>query len=135
MWTVTWQRRHRQSPLTSLPAKDGIVASIITRSGTPLVLPGAPCKKGEILVRGEIEIKNDSQEVIGYRYVPADADILIETEWYYYDEFPLAYEERHYGEEGISFPFLQIGNYRLESFSPWEQNHLRTQKPDSGRFI
>lgn len=109
-------------PSHLIAAEDGIVASIITRSGTPLVLPGAPCKKGEILVSGEIEIKNDSQEVIGYRYVPADADILIETEWYYYDEFPLAYEERHYGEEGISFPFLQIGNYRLESFSPWEQN-------------
>ena len=108
-------------PSNLVASKDGIVASIITRSGTPLVLPGASCKEGDVLVSGEIAVNNDNLEVVGYRYVPADADILIETVWYYYDEFPLVYEERSYQEEGFPFPFLQIGDFRLESFLPWKE--------------
>ena len=57
----------------------GVVKQIITRSGTPLVFPGAEVKKGDILVKGEIELKNDAGEVAGTSYVVSDADILIET--------------------------------------------------------
>ena len=117
-----------EGPFSLAASKDGIVSSIITRSGTPMVLPGTPCKKGDVLVSGEIAVKNDSQEVTGYRYVPADADILIETTWYYYEEFPLAYEKRKYQEPGFSFPFLQIGDVRLESFQPFQKNELADEE-------
>lgn len=117
-----------EEPSSLAASKDGIVYSIITRAGTPMTLPGTPCKKGDILVSGEIPVKNDSQEVVGYHYVSADADILIETVWYYYEEFPMSYEERTYQKKGARFPFLQIGDMRLESFLPWEQERISDEE-------
>lgn len=120
-----------EEPSDLRATKDGTVAAIITRAGTPLVLPGATCKKGDILVSGEIAVRNDSQEVTGYRYVPADADILLETIWYYFDEFSLTYEERSYQKESGTYPLLQFGKFRLECFWPFgkygtadEETHL-----------
>lgn len=46
-----------EGPFSLAASKDGIVSSIITRSGTPMVLPGTPCKKGDVLVSGEIAVK------------------------------------------------------------------------------
>lgn len=120
-----------EEPSDLRATKNGTVAAIITRAGTPLVLPGATCKKGDILVSGEIAVRNDSQEVTGYRYVPADADILLETIWYYFDEFSLTYEERSYQKESGTYPLLQFGKFRLECFWPFgkygtadEETHL-----------
>ena len=63
---------------------------IITRNGIPQVLPGDTCQAGDILVKGEIPLVNDSGETYDYSYVHADADIDLETTWYYYDTFPLS---------------------------------------------
>lgn len=111
-------------PTNLIAAKDGIVQSIVTRRGTPMVLPGGVCKKGDVLVSGEIEIKNDNREVTGYHYVAADADIIMETAWYYYDEFPIVYEKRDYLDHTAVFPVLQIGDLRMEGF--WPFNRKRT---------
>ena len=53
--------------------------SIVTRSGVPLVKVGDQFKKGDILVSGTLEIKNDAQETIGYEYTSADADLYART--------------------------------------------------------
>lgn len=115
-------------PSDLVASRDGTVVSIITRAGTPLVLPGSPCKKGDILVSGEIPVRNDSQEVTGYRYVPADADILLSTVWYYYDEFPLEYEKKYYQEEESVYPVFQIGNFRFESFWPFRKQQTADEE-------
>lgn len=117
-----------EEPSDLTASKDGTVVSIITRAGTPLVLPGNACKKGDVLVSGEIAVKNDNQEVTAYRYVPADADIILSTIWYYYDEFPLNYEKRHYNEKVETFPILQIGSYRLESFWPFRKEQTADEE-------
>ncbi len=51
---------------------------------------------GDILVKGEIPLVNDSGETYDYSYVHADADIDLETTWYYYDTFPLSHTVRTY---------------------------------------
>ena len=51
----------------------------ITRKGNPLVREGSEVKKGEILVSGSVEVKNDSDEVTGYQYRVSDADIIAQT--------------------------------------------------------
>jgi len=77
---------------------DGIVRSIITREGTPVVEEGQEVKKGDVLVSGRVEILGDSGEVVETRLLAADADILLETKYTYNDTFPLAYEKVEYKE-------------------------------------
>ena len=55
--------------------RDCTIVSIVTRSGVPAVKAGSEVKKGDLLVSGRIEMKNDAGEVVGYRYREADADI------------------------------------------------------------
>ena len=64
---------------------DGVIDSMVTRQGTPLVRAGDEIKKGQELVSGIVDITDDSQEVIRYAYVQADADIYIRHTIAYYD--------------------------------------------------
>lgn len=79
------------SPCNLLADKDGVITDMIVRRGIPLKKPGDSCKKGELLVSGELHIMNDSQEVLRKEYVHADADIFISRQISYYQEFPLKY--------------------------------------------
>ena len=65
------------SPCNLLADKDGVITDMIVRRGIPVKKPGDSCKKGELLVSGELHIMNDSQEVLRKEYVHADADIFI----------------------------------------------------------
>ena len=97
---------------------------IITRNGIPQVLPGDTCQAGDILVKGEIPLVNDSGETYDYSYVHADADIDLETTWYYYDTFPLSHTVRTYqkaekksaGIPDFCLPIFPLGNLLPENF-------------------
>ena len=41
---------------------------MITRTGTPVKKTGETCVKGEVLVRGTLDIQNDSKEIIRQEY-------------------------------------------------------------------
>ncbi|MCI5649060.1 MAG: sporulation protein YqfD [Fusicatenibacter sp.] len=114
-----------EEPTCIVASKDGKVVRIVTRSGIPKVLPGEECAKGDVLVDGEIPLVNDDMEIYDYRYVHADADIYLETQWYYYDEFTLSHKVRLYQEKERKNPFFQIGNYRISFQLP---NH--TEEPE-----
>ena len=73
---------------------DGVIDSMVTRQGIPLVRAGDEIKKGQELVSGIVDITDDSQEVIRYAYVQADADIYIRHTIAYYDTFPLDIEKK-----------------------------------------
>ena len=79
------------SPCNLIADKDGVITDMIVRRGIPVKKPGDSCKKGELLVSGELHIMNDSQEVLRKEYVHADADIFISRQISYYQEFPLKY--------------------------------------------
>lgn len=102
------------TPLDIVAKKSGTVMSIVTRSGVPLVKVGDQFKKGDILVSGTLEIKNDAQETIGYEYTSADADLYARTSYSYYDEFPMEYEERIYTEDQKNSWFFTVMNYRVD---------------------
>lgn len=93
--------------------KDGKIVNIITRQGMPKVEKGQECKKGDILVSGEVEILDNDAQVQRYEYVKSDADIFIETEYAYYHEFSLKYTEKEYLGENKSYPFLRFLNYEI----------------------
>lgn len=71
---------------------DGVVLSIITRTGTPMVRAGDTVTKGQILVSGVIDLHDDSQTVVGNRYVYADADVYLQTEYEMNERIDQSYE-------------------------------------------
>ena len=87
--------------------KDGVIQEIVTRSGVPMVHAGDEVKAGDLLVSGRVEIKNDSQEVVGYQYVNADADIKIKTKENYEDVLDLSYTVKKYEKQKKRQIFLR----------------------------
>ncbi|MEF9941389.1 MAG: sporulation protein YqfD [Lachnospiraceae bacterium] len=93
--------------------KDGIISEIITRKGVPLVKKGDRVKTGDILVTGRVEIKDDSQNVVGYQYVHADADIYAITQREYEDHLPYHYIEKQYYDIQLERNYIILGGYRF----------------------
>lgn len=84
--------------------KDGRIVSIITRSGTPLVKQGDIVKANDILVSGNVVVKDEYGELIKQEYGNADADILAEIVYNYIDELPIRREIKKYsGKKKESF--------------------------------
>lgn len=98
-------------PCDIIADKDGIITSIITRNGVPHVSEGAEVKKGDLLVSGKIEVKNDAGEVINYQYQTSDADIFAQTTLAYENEIPLTYISKDYSGTEKCLYYLKIGKY------------------------
>lgn len=82
---------------------DGIIESIITRNGTPMVKKNDEITTGQTLVSGVLELTNDSLEVYDYRFVNADADIFAKVREEFTYEFSMNYEKKVYtGNENKS---------------------------------
>lgn len=109
----------KDTPSDLAADKDGVIYSIITRTGTPLVEKGSAVEKGDILVEGRVPIYNDSGELIHYRYGYADADILANTSYYYRETFPMEHEDKAFsGKEKTSYGLL-IFQKRIRF--PWKK--------------
>ena len=117
--------------------KDGIVKEIVTRVGMPKISVGEPCKKGDIIVSGVVEILDHDLNIKDYVYKGADADVLIETKHAYYDEFQLEYKEKIYNQKEHTYPFIQIGNHmfcynkKKEQNTEYIQNSMKLRLTDS----
>lgn len=101
------------TPTDLIASEDGIVESIVTRRGTPAVLPGSEVKKGDVLVSGMLEITDDSGAVVSRRYVAADADIRLVTQEVYNDSFQLKHQVRVYQEEKSWYPVVRIFDWQF----------------------
>ena len=93
--------------------RGGEIVRMITRAGVPVKKAGEMCQKGDVLVSGLLELKNDSQEVIRYEAVHADADIYIKRQKAYYRELPMIYDtEEQTGKEKRGI-YLKTGRIYL----------------------
>ncbi|MDD2958280.1 MAG: sporulation protein YqfD [Lachnospiraceae bacterium] len=107
---------------------DGTIVRIITRAGTPLVEAGTEVKKGDILISGRIDLLDDSGSVYGYRYVPADGDIYIQTALSYQDKISLWHQEKEYtGREKTSL-VLKFGSAALVLPGLWPEKYSLSDK-------
>ncbi len=89
---------------------DGIVASMIVRSGVPRVSIGDMVTKGTVLVEGRVPVYNEDATVREYYYVDADADIMLEHAMDFAAELPLDYVKKEYtGREEKSY-YLKVGD-------------------------
>lgn len=111
---VLEESEQKEKPPGDLVAdKDGTVVAVITREGTPLVHAGDSVQAGDVLVSGKVELKNDAGEVENTHLVQADADVIIEYQDTYEDQFPLLHEVRQYTDETIHY-FLQFFDRRFQ---------------------
>ncbi len=109
----------------------GRIVKMVTRQGVPLMGEGDICEKGDVLVRGRLDITNDSTEIVRYEYVHADADVYVEHELAYYDEFSMSYEKEAREGTEKTVPFLKIGPFylRLGPKCPMEWRRTTTEAP------
>lgn len=94
--------------------KDALVTSIITRKGTPLVKAGSKVQKGDILVSSQLDIYNDSNEIVDHVFVASDADIYGQTSYLYKDSFPMQYNHKTRVGEGKSVYSLSLFSYQVK---------------------
>ncbi|MDE6712213.1 MAG: sporulation protein YqfD [Lachnospiraceae bacterium] len=96
--------------------EQGTVASIVTRAGIPQCKPGDSVSQGQILVSGEIPIYNNTGDtVIDYRYVAADADIMLQYEISYLDfvSSEVCVKEYTGASKESSFITTQLGEWKI----------------------
>ena len=102
-----------EAPCNIVADADGEIVKMITREGRPQMKVGESCKKGDLLVSGLLELHNDSQEVMAYEGVHADADIYIRRKKAYYRELPLLYETESYTGDEDKGLYLKIGRFYI----------------------
>lgn len=101
------------APTDLVADMDGTIRAITPREGVVLVQEGSEVKKGDLLVSGQVPVRNDQQEVTGYQYHQADAQILAEVSTSYQDEMDLFYIKKDYDLVKKREVFLQVGPWRL----------------------
>lgn len=99
----------KDSPCSIIAEESGTIVKMVTRAGVPQKRPGDTCKKGDVLVLGRLELKNDSQEIFRYEYVHSDADIYIRRKLSYYAQLPLEYEKIVYLDGSRTGGFFRAG--------------------------
>lgn len=99
-------------------AKDAIVVSIVTRSGTPKVDIGSIVKEGDILISGIIPVIGDNDILLNNKLVIADGTIICRTNYDYKDQFSLKYKYPHYTGEVKKGHELYLFGKKIFSYSP-----------------
>lgn len=108
----------RTEPCHIVAKKDGIITSIFTRSGVPLVKAGTVVKKGDIIVSGIIDIMGDFDVLVRKQPTVSDADIRMKTFYNYKDTFNLKYFRKEYtGREKKAYSF-GVNEKKIFLYSP-----------------
>lgn len=102
-------------PADLVATKDGVITSMITRSGIPQVHVGDTVVKGDILVSGRVEVKNDGGEIINYQYQKSDADVFADTQMDYEDTINVKYKKKYYESSQRLQYYVRIGSWTLSA--------------------
>lgn len=98
-----------------IASKDGVIESVMVRTGTPIVKPGDTVQKGDVLVTSKVSCINEYGEEIKQVYTNADADIMINTSYSYEDIINRDYSEKEYTGNVIKENLIRIGNRELST--------------------
>ncbi len=100
--------KEMKSPSDIIASSDGVVESIITRCGTPLVRKGDEVKTGDVLVSGEIVLYHDAKEEVDTRYVQADADVYVRTSIQYNNTVQRGYTCKMYTGKSVTHHIISV---------------------------
>lgn len=111
-------QEENKTPVHLIASADGMVESLICRSGTPLVKEGDVVKKGDVLVSGVVSVIGDNDVEVNRYAVAADADIKLKIVKKYTHSFSRMTEEHCYtGEKKTGYTF-SYGNKKIFSHMP-----------------
>lgn len=97
-----------ETPSNLYADKDGVIISMIVRSGVPQVKIGDRVEAGTLLVSGAVPVYNEDGTVRNYQYTRSDADIYVERIQDVYQVLPFDYIRKDYtGREEKKY-FLNI---------------------------
>jgi len=96
---------------------DGIVKSMIVRSGEICVEIGQEVKKGDILVNGCVPVYAEDGTVKNYHCYLADADIYIEHSGSYKKELPIQYVEKQYSGRMKKNRYIELFGKEISLFT------------------
>lgn len=102
----------------------GTVQSIVTKEGTAAVARGAKVKKGDVLIRGIVEIMDDSGAVIRKNGVHADGQVTILTEKKYKDSIKIRHTAKNKTGKDLRVFTIQWNGTRFSLKNPlkWFDN-------------
>ena len=97
-----------ETPSDLYADKDGVIISMIVRSGVPQVKIGDRVEAGTLLVSGAVPVYNEDGTIRSYQYTRSDADIYVERTQDVYQVLPFDYIYKDYtGREEKKY-FLNI---------------------------
>ena len=100
-----------EAPADLMARKEGVIRSMIVRSGSAQVSLGESVEAGQILVKGTVSITDDSGQEVKTYDVRADGDIWAQTEYSYEEEIPIIRQVRVPTGREKSGWFLKIGGF------------------------
>lgn len=100
--------------------ESGVITSIITRNGVPMVKAGDSVEKGDVLVSGSVPIYDESQLVTGYHIYDADADICIRTLVEYNSAIKKSYPVIYYTKSDINVRFLELPGCHIDAMPVYD---------------
>ncbi|MBQ3600313.1 MAG: sporulation protein YqfD [Lachnospiraceae bacterium] len=109
-----------------IASHNGTVKKIITRAGTPRVNVGDEVKKGDILIAGIIEYRDDSDSIVKKEKLCADGDIILETVYSYKDSCKISYTGKKYTGSQKKILEIKVGSNNFFLTNPF--NPFNTQK-------
>ncbi len=86
----------------------GVITSIITRNGVPMVKAGDSVEAGDVLVSGSVPVYDENLLIAGYQIYDADADIQIRTPVAYQDFIKKSYPVLCYTGNDTRVSFLEV---------------------------
>ena len=92
---------------------DGEIASIIVRSGVPMVKQGDMVTRDTVLVEGRVPVNNDDGTVREYIYLASDADIYIQHAVQYENTLDNRFVEKSYTGRNKVVPYVRLGEQEL----------------------
>lgn len=94
-------------------ASEGVITSMVVRAGQTALRKGDPIAVGQILISGEVELKDDSGNITGTKQVHADGEVYASVSYQYEDSFLLSHEIREYQENEVNGYTLVLGDFYL----------------------
>lgn len=98
----------------------GVITSIVTRNGVPMVKAGDRVEIGDVLVSGCVPIYNEEQLISGYHIYDADADIWIQTLLECNDSIQKTYPVICYTENDTNVVFLEAFGHHIDALPLYE---------------
>lgn len=99
----------------------GRVTAMIVRSGVPKVAIGDTVEEGTVLVEGKVPVYNEDATVREYRYVDADADIVLEHGTSFTANLPFDHIEKEYTGREKQSHYIKLGerSWNLPESNPF----------------